>query len=355
MAVSPRWQRITVFAICASAALFVGSSLWQMLGLVAPVLGLFFGGWLLSTILEPIVGRLVRRTRAQRSAAVFAAYVIVLVTSALVWILVSPVVAGQINASVSRFPGQADTAARQVLAAQSAANSWLIQHDVGLQLDLSLASENLAREVSSQFQSSASIPVVVVTGVMGALGSLALMLLLSVFFLVGGPQLAEQVAQQFGNASEDVRFVLAAVHDAFESFVRAQMLQGFLYAAGVWVGLSLAQVDSAPLVSLAAGVLLLVPVVGAALAVLLPVVATLLWHPAAALVVAVVLVLLEQVVLNMVGPRLMSRQLGLPPLLVFFGVLGGGQVGGFWGAVFGTPVLAALLTCVEHFRSRWAD
>jgi predicted PurR-regulated permease PerM len=44
----------------------------------------------------------------------------------------------------------------------------------------------------------------------------------------------------------------------------------------------------------------------------------------------------------------MSRQLGLPPLLVLSGVLGGAQV-----AVFGILVLAALLTCADHFRQRW--
>ena len=353
MAVSPRWQWIAVLAICASAALFVGSSLWQMLGLVAPVLGLFFGGWLLSTLLEPLVYRLVRVTHAQRSTAVFMTYVIVLVTCALVWLVVSPVVEAQISASVSRFPGQADIAARQVRDAQTLVNTWFTQHDVGIQLDLS--ADNLARQLGNQFQSSAAVPLTIVTGVTGALGSLALILLLSVFFLVGGPQLGEQVAQLFGNAAGDVRFVLTAVHDAFEGFARAQLLQGFLYAAGVWVCLSVVQVDAAPIVGLAAGVLLLVPVVGAVLAVLLPSVATLLWHPEATPAVAVVLVLLEQVVLNVVGPRLMSRQLGLPPLLVLFGVLGGGQVGGFWGAVFGIPVLAALLTCIDHFRSRWAD
>jgi predicted PurR-regulated permease PerM len=99
--------------------------------------------------------------------------------------------------------------------------------------------------------------------------------------------------------------------------------------------------------------MLLVPVVGSVLAVAIPVLATLLWSPSAVLIVAVSLVVLEQVVLNVVGPRLMSRQVGLPPLLVLFGILAGGQVGGFWGAVFGIPVLATAVTCIEHFRVRW--
>ena len=49
--------------------------------------------------------------------------------------------------------------------------------------------------------------------------------------------------------------------------------------------------------------LLLIPVVGAALAVLVPVLATLLWNPAATLAVAVALVLLQRLVPNVVNPR----------------------------------------------------
>jgi predicted PurR-regulated permease PerM len=134
---------------------------------------------------------------------------------------------------------------------------------------------------------------------------------------------------------------------------RAQLLQGALYAAAVWACLSALHVETAPLVGAISGAMLLVPVVGAAFAIAVPLLATIVWNPGVALPVAVAFVLCEQLVLNVVGPRLMSRQLGLPPLLVLFGILVGGQIGGFWGAVFGIPVLATLLTCLEHFRSRW--
>jgi len=148
--------------------------------------------------------------------------------------------------------------------------------------------------------------------------------------------------------------VLTAAHDAFEAFVRAQLLQAAMYAAGVWACLEVAHVETAPLVSVIAGIMIIVPVVGAAFAIALPLLATLLWTPGAVLPVAVALVLLEQVVLNVVGPRLMGRQLGLPPLLVLFGILAGAQIGGVWGAIFGIPVLATMQMCLDHFRPRWA-
>jgi predicted PurR-regulated permease PerM len=357
-ALSPGWLRVTLVGVCASAALFVGTSVWHVLGHLAPVLGLFFGGWLLSCVLEPLVGWLMRRTRAQHSTAVQATYVLVFVALTLVWIGAAPGLASQISGSVTSLPAQADAAAQRALAGQALANAWFSAHGVGIQLDLasSLSLDSLARLVSAQLEATASSPLAVLSAAMGVLGSLAMMLLLSVFFLVGGPQLADQVTQAFGGrAAADVRFVLLAVHDSFEGFMRAQLLQGGVFAGCVWACLAVAQVDAAPLIGAAAGILLLVPVIGAILAVLVPVLATVFWQPTAILAVGAALVLLEQLVLNVLGPRLMSQRLGLPPLLVFFGVLVGGQVGGVWGAVFGIPALAALLACADHFRPRWSS
>jgi predicted PurR-regulated permease PerM len=341
--VGPPWQRLALIGVTASAAIFVAGAVGQMLGLLAPVLNLFFGGWLLATLVEPLVGRIMRHAHVRRPTAVLATYVLILLASAPAWALL----AQQVEASVTSLPGQVDAAARQAVGWERLANASLSERGLGFQLDVGSRLRVLS-------ESAASSPLTVVNTAFGALGSLATMLLLSVFFLLGGTQLADRLAEAFGGRSaSDVRFILTTVHDAFESFVRAELLEGILFGAGVWVCLAAAHVDTAPLVALAAGVLLLVPLLGAVLAVLVPVIATLLWNPTATLIVAATLVLLEQLVLNVVAPRLMSRQLGLPPLLVLFGVLAGGQLGGVWGAVFGIPVLAALLTCVEHFRSRW--
>jgi predicted PurR-regulated permease PerM len=274
-----------------------------------------------------------------------------------VWIGAAPALASQISGSVTSLPSQVDAVAQQALAGQALANAWLSEHGVGFQLDVasSLSLDGLSRRVSAQLEPTALSSLAVLSAAMGVVGNLAMMLLLSVFFLVGGAQLADQVTQGFGGrVGPDVHFVLTAVHDSFEGFMRAQLLQGGVYAGCVWACLAVAQVDSAPLIGVAAGILLLVPVIGAILAVLVPVLATIFWHPTATLAVGAALVLLEQLVLNVLGPRLMSQRLGLPPLLVFFGVLVGGQVGGIWGAVFGIPALAALLACIEHFRPRWS-
>jgi predicted PurR-regulated permease PerM len=51
------------------------------------------------------------------------------------------------------------------------------------------------------------------------------------------------------------------------------------------------------------------------------------------------------------GPRILSQQVGLHPLLVFFAVLTGARVAGVWGAIFGVPIVAVLTTMVSFYRA----
>jgi len=63
------------------------------------------------------------------------------------------------------------------------------------------------------------------------------------------------------------------------------------------------------------------------------------------------LAVFQAFVLNVLGPRLMSRQLGLPPLVVLFAILVGTQIAGLWGAVLGVPTLSAAVAILLHFRA----
>jgi predicted PurR-regulated permease PerM len=349
------WQRAALIGVCATAIVIVGACLWMVVGYLAQVLGLFFGGWLIACLQEPLVEAVRRRARMPRATAVIVTYAVVLVAVTGVWLVASPAVSRQVSTGMEDFPSQVDAASRRAVAGQAVVNEWLAEHDSPRFLDVE-ALPGPPELVGKLVRTSS--PQVVASGALSALGNLGLMLLLSVFFLFGGPQLADQLVEFAGHrAAPDLRYVLCAVHDAFESFARTQLVQAVMFSAGVWACLTVAQVSVAPVVAPISGVLLIVPVVGAPLAVALPVLSAVLGSPnaGAALGVGAALVLWEQVVLNVIGPRLMSRQLGLPPLLVLFGVLAGGQIAGFWGALFGIPVLAALVTCLTYFRPRWGD
>src|SRR5207253_2117764 len=104
--------------------------------LLAPLLELFFGGWLLACLLEPLVAQFMRHSHARRSTAVVATYLTMLVAVVLVWIGVAPVAAGQITTSVTNLPAQVDEAAQRTMVGQTIANAWLANHGMTIQLDL---------------------------------------------------------------------------------------------------------------------------------------------------------------------------------------------------------------------------
>jgi predicted PurR-regulated permease PerM len=61
-------------------------------------------------------------------------------------------------------------------------------------------------------------------------------------------------------------------------------------------------------------------------------------------------VALQLALINVVSPRIMSRSVGMHPLLVFVAVLVGAKLAGLWGAVFGVPIAAVLVAMTSFYR-----
>jgi len=178
------------------------------------------------------------------------------------------------------------------------------------------------------------------------------MLILSFYFMVDGARLADSLIAALPlRARDDSRFLVASIHRAFAGFLRGQMIQSLVGGLGTGVIMSALQVDYALLSSVFAALVLLIPFLGPVAAVTLPVTIALLTHPDAAFFLFVALVALQQIIFNVLAPRILSRQVGLHPLLVFFAVLTGARVAGVWGAVFGVPVVAVFTTMFSFYRA----
>src|SRR5258708_37647872 len=151
-------------------------------------------------------------------------------------------------------------------------------------------------------------------------------------------------------AQDDARFLVLSIHRAFAGFLRGQMIQSLAGGLGTGLIMSALQVDYALLSSVIAALVLLVPFLGPVVAVALPVTIALLTHPEVALYVFLALLALQQVIFNVIAPRVLSRQVGIHPLLVFFSVLSGARVAGAVGAIFGVPIVAVFVTKISFYR-----
>jgi len=59
-------------------------------------------------------------------------------------------------------------------------------------------------------------------------------------------------------------------------------------------------------------------------------------------------ILLQQVALNVISPRIMSKSIGIHPIFVFFSLLLGAKIAGFWGVVLAMPVAGILNSLIQY-------
>jgi predicted PurR-regulated permease PerM len=190
------------------------------------------------------------------------------------------------------------------------------------------------------------------TGAATLLVEVLILLILSFYFMADGARLADSMILALPpRAQDDTRFLVANIHRAFAGFLRGQVIQSLVGALGTGLIMSILGVDYALLSSVVAGLVLFIPFIGPPVAVVLPVIISLLTRPEVTIFLFLALLALQQVIFNVLAPRILSRQVGLHPLLVFFAVLTGARVAGIWGAIFGVPIVAVLTAMISFYRA----
>lgn len=144
--------------------------------------------------------------------------------------------------------------------------------------------------------------------------------------------------------------VLLEMGTVVGGYVRGQALTSLLIGTFTTLVLAVLGVPNALALGVFAAFADLIPLVGALLAVLPPVLAALARGPVIALVVLVALVLYHQVESHWLIPRIYGQVLRLSPLAVLVALLVGGELLGVVGALLALPLAAGLRVLVEQLR-----
>jgi predicted PurR-regulated permease PerM len=83
-----------------------------------------------------------------------------------------------------------------------------------------------------------------------------------------------------------------------------------------------------------------------------PLLIVLVQRPDQFFLMLIILAVVQQVLFNMIMPRLMGRIVGLHPLLVFAAILVGATVAGGWGILFGIPIAGVVASVLQFIYSR---
>ncbi len=200
--------------------------------------------------------------------------------------------------------------------------------------------------------------------VVNALFAVSTVVVLVVYMLIEGPRMKQGFVRLWPPEQRQVvRQVLDGISAKFSGWVRGTFLMGFSVFVMDTLGLILLGMPYPFVLGLAAGMAELIPVVGPFLGAI-PAVLVALFQPTWKLVAVVVLfVVVQQIEQNVLVPRIMSRAVGLSPILAILALLAGGALMGPMGVLLSIPVAAALQVVVgevvravlPHTRAEFAS
>ncbi|MFL5803888.1 MAG: AI-2E family transporter [Roseiflexaceae bacterium] len=364
-----RLQRILIWLLIAAVSVFLLERLLALLALFATPLLLFALAWLIALILQPIITRMTALTlpmpfvshrsadtgviapvwRIPRTIAVLLVYLAVLALVVYPAISLTPVIATQLANLETTLP-----------AASTAIESWAISlqdslNRVGWHVNFAnvLQADALMQQATTVGSTLIGQSLSIVSGIAALLINLVLILILSFYMTLDGPRLAARLLAMLPVAwrADTVTF-FAIVNRTFGAFLRAQLVQALFYGLATAVLMVTLGLSDVALASVLAGILVLIPLIGGIFAIIPPLVIVLIENPDRFLLTLIGLIVLQQILFNMIMPRLMGKIVGLHPLLVFAAILIGAALAGAWGILFGVPVAGVIASALQFLYLR---
>ncbi|HEX6800825.1 MAG TPA: AI-2E family transporter [Ktedonobacterales bacterium] len=356
-----RALRVLLALLLVIVAIVAASLVWNTLVLFGDVILLFFLAWIVAFVLEP-VSILLRRRGLPRTLAV-----------ALIYLALLVVVSGGIVLAVPSIVDEVRLLASEITTALSTTNvnAW----NTGLENALrhfGLSPKNaqsLVNSLSNQIPAWAQVATTnavnattqLVTSILTVLFDAFLVLIISFYMMLDGDRLVESFVVRLPPGwIPDVRLFQQYVERIFGGFFRAQLTIGAIYGVLTWIVLALLGQANGLLVALLSGVIMLLPFIGPFLAVIPPVLLVVLQSPSGDLVrdliiIVIALVVAQQVVFQLIAPRVFGATMGVHPLLLFAGLLMGAKLGGVWGAFFAGPIVAVAYAMLRTYYDRFAQ
>jgi predicted PurR-regulated permease PerM len=356
----PRWIQLVGLPL---VLLF----LWTVAAAVAHVVFLFLVAALIALLLDPLVralGRL-RIPRGFSIAVVYLSFAAALVFSA---IALGAIVVDQSREAADRIDtyltvehGQSrqTDAERDVERLQG----WLDDH--GLErIEVREQGQDLVdslREADPQEYTSRAIEFLegAALSIFELLFSLVLIIVVSIYMLLDMGRLSAAVDRRFpphpGSGS-----LIPRIEGALAGYVRGQVLLSLIIGVSAGVGLWVLGVLGwaegmdryALLFGAWVGAMELIPYLGPWLGAIPPVIYALIVDPVSAIWVTLLFLGIHQIEGHIVVPNVMGSALRLHPLLVIFGLLGGGEIYGLPGIFVALPLLAAVRALWEFVGER---
>jgi predicted PurR-regulated permease PerM len=338
-------QLLTVFVVLLTilAGFQILALLSDALIRLADVVLIFIGAWALSYLLAPLVTRIDERTPLNRPASVILVYIGIAIVLAAALALAVPTLVGQLNDLIARAPEYGDRAAREVIALQQSLERS------GAPIKVTDLYGQIPERLSEFAGSIATDALGFVSATASVLFNATLVLIIAFIMLIDGDAMWRRFLSLLSpELRSEANLLRQSADRSFGGFIRGSLILGFIYGIGTLAILVPLGVPFAGILAVLSGLAMLIPFFGPIISEIPVLAVAILGAPDQFLWVLVLTIALQAIVLNVIGPRIMSTAIGIHPIFVFLALLLGSRIAGFWGVFLAMPVAGVINTFARY-------
>lgn len=139
-------------------------------------------------------------------------------------------------------------------------------------------------------------------------------------------------------------------NEVFFTFISSQLLDAVIVGVLTTIAMMILKVKYAPLLGFMIGLFNMIPYIGAIVAVAIAIIITLITGGfGKALVMAIVVIVLQQIDANIINPKIIGSSLEVSPLLVIFSITVGGAYFGILGMFLAVPIAVVIKTILNDY------
>jgi predicted PurR-regulated permease PerM len=342
------WAKLALLTVLGA---WILAGIFDFFGRVHAFTVIMIGAIFFTYIVYPMVRVLARRVPA--IVAILIVYAGIAVIAGLAFAFLIPALASDAQALVKAYPGivrnaqayLADPANPLLARLPQSARDYLNS----LPLQIGTLAQQYAGEAASRVLS-------IVLSTVSLLATVVVIPVISAYLMLEHEMLWASLLRVIPpTAQPKVRAVAGDLDGLLGGFIRGQFLVGAIVGACITVALLVTNVKYAVLIGVVAGLLNIIPFVGAIVG-FVPAVLLAFFNDGwqHALVVAACFVGINQLEGHIIAPRIVSESVGLSPLMVIVAILIGGELGGLGGMFLAVPVAGVLRVLAVHLFPRYA-
>ena len=325
----------------------LGALVYLFLGRIKLVVIILIGATFFAYLIYPAVTWL-QRSRFPRWAAIALVYLVLAVIVGSGLAFVGPVVGDQARNLTQEFPTLVGETRDAIV---NANNNLLDAVPAEARQAAATALDNIVKQAQTTAGAIATQALRLAASFVAFITAAILVPLLAFYILLDLERLRDMLVAMFPiRHRERTLLLLADIDGVVGGFVRGQLIVGAIVGALVTLLLLAFRIKYALLIGVFAGVVDMVPYVGAVAGAVPAVLLAIFEHgPVWALFLALSFALLYELEGHIIAPAIVSQRVGLTPLMVIVAILIGAELGGIGGMFVSVPIAGIIKVLWKRF------